>query len=90
MANEFQKLLLEAYPNVDLLPVDTSDENRVEAAVRDGATGDTLFDFLWRDLADHSGGDAEHVLKTLDQALQDILAVREAVAALPAPRAPTA
>lgn len=90
MANELQKLLLAAYPNVDLLPFDHADEQDVEAAVQDGRTGDTLFDFLWREMADHSG-DAENALEALDHAMRDIRSVREAVfAALDAPRAPAA
>ncbi|MDE4914367.1 hypothetical protein PQI07_27225 [Methylobacterium sp. 092160098-2] len=91
MANEFQKLLLAAYPNQDMLNFDPTDERQVEDAVREGSTGDTLFDFLWKELADHSGDEVEHVLKSLDQAARDIQAVREAVvAAFDAPRAPSA
>lgn len=83
MANRYQKLLIEAYPNIDLLGLDVGDEAEVEAAVAGGSTGDTLFEYLWRQLADHEGDSAEHVLKTLDHSVRDILAVREAVLAAP-------
>ncbi|WP_408903097.1 hypothetical protein [Methylobacterium radiotolerans] len=43
MANRYQKLLIEAYPNIDLLGLDVGDEAEVEAAVAGGSTGDTLY-----------------------------------------------
>lgn len=92
MANDYQKRLLESYPNIDLLNLDAGDEAQVEAAVADGSTGDTLFNYLWKEFGDHDGDSIEHVLKTLDQAARDIFAVRQAVLSMPddVPAAPRA
>jgi hypothetical protein len=90
MANEFQKALLTSYPNIELLPLDPSNEAEVDAAVASGSTGDTLFEFLWKEMADHSG-DPENALEALDHAIRDVRAVREAVMEVrSAPRAPSA
>lgn len=90
MANEFQKALLESYPSIELLPLDPSDEAEVDAAVAGGSTGDTLFEFLWKEMADHAG-DPENALEALEHAIRDIRAVRDAVMHIQAaPRAPSA
>jgi hypothetical protein len=92
MANSYQKQLLRSYPRIDLLNLDPENEAEVEAAVAEGSTGDTLFDFMWKEFADHEGEPVEHVLKTLDQAARDIFAVRQAVLSMPddVPAAPRA
>lgn len=83
MANRYQKLLLENYPEIDLLPFDAGDEAAVEAAVAERTTSDTLFEFLWKELADHDGDSPDDVLKTLDQAMRDIFVIRRAVQSAP-------
>jgi hypothetical protein len=73
MANEFQRAVLQGYPHVNLLPIDTADETAVDAAVAGRATADPLFEFLWSELSDAE--DAESALVTLLQASRDIDAV---------------
>lgn len=75
-ANRYQKRLLESYPNVDLLPLDPTDEAEVAQAVAERRTGDGLFEFLWRELADMGDEETPEVDKALGQALFDIEAVR--------------
>jgi hypothetical protein len=48
--NQAQTILLASYPDIDLLPFDSAAE--AEQRVEDGETGDTLFDFLWRELGE--------------------------------------
>jgi len=67
MINAAQKRLLEAYPNIGMLPVDPD------------SVGDTLFTFMWRELAD-AGETPENAISALDVALSDIEAVRAAIA----------
>lgn len=90
MVNEFQKALLASYPNIELLPFDASNEEEVATAVADGRTGDTLFEFLWKEMADHTG-DPDNAVEALEHTIRDVKAVRDAVMDIrSAPRAPSA
>lgn len=82
MANANQLALLKAYPNIDLLPIDPSDPDGVEAIVAEDATGDTLFAFLWRELGD-AGDDRREASAMLALAIQDIGLVKAAIDGMP-------
>jgi len=45
MANRYQKLRIEAYPNIDLLGLDVGNGAEVVAAVAGVSIGDTIFEF---------------------------------------------
>jgi hypothetical protein len=51
-SNLFQRLACEAFPNADLLPFAVADGIAVEQAVKNGKTGNKLFDFVFAELAD--------------------------------------
>ncbi len=88
MANEHQKTLLATYPSVGMLPIDPADPESVEEVVTNDGVGDTLFTFLWRELADVGDEDAADAVRALNVAIADILAVKAAIvekAGLPAP-----
>ncbi|HRY01557.1 MAG TPA: hypothetical protein P5256_00405 [Beijerinckiaceae bacterium] len=76
----FHALLLASYPNVDLLPFDPSDYSAVDAAVRNNETGDTLFNFLWRELSDLAPDDREDALARILAVERDVQAVYRALA----------
>jgi hypothetical protein len=82
MANALQKLLAETWPNIDLLPVDTTDIDALEQAVKDRRTECGLFEFVWRELNDietTSEGDIEDALQRMDGAVNDVQAFRAAL-----------
>ena len=64
-ANRYQKRLLESYPNIDLLPLDPTDEAEVARAVAERRTGDGLFEFLWHEFADLGDEETPEVDKAL-------------------------
>lgn len=76
--NANQLALLAAYPNLDLLPIDPSDPDGVAAVVENDATGDTLFNFLWRELND-AGEDRRAASAKLAEAIRDLEAVKAAI-----------
>ena len=80
MTNKYQKLLLDAYPGVEMLGyLDIDDTKAIADAVQSlHGTGDALFDFLWLDLGScKTDGEA---LERIDFALNDLTAVRSAIA----------
>lgn len=70
MANDQQAVLLRLYPGVHMLPFDVADLGQVEEKVQADATGDTLFTFLWRELANAESSEAAALL--MAQALRDV------------------
>ncbi len=78
--NRYQRLLLEAYPDLDLLPIDPKDHREVDDTVRSHETGDTLFDFLWLELGDVGDAGPEDALRSLDQAIAELQKVRDHIA----------
>ena len=56
MVNDFQKLLLAAYPNQDLLNFDPADEPQVEDAVREGTPARERGRWLFHKLQFNEGG----------------------------------
>lgn len=72
-----RKILLTAYPQIDILPIDPDDLRQVDEAVRNEETGDALFNFLWRELGE--AGRSDEAIRVLDQALEDLQAVRDAI-----------
>lgn len=48
----FQQVVAEHFPDADLLPFDTKDGVETRVAVAKHETGDTLFDFVFHELAD--------------------------------------
>lgn len=81
--NRFQKHLLSTYPMVDLLPLNLGDPDRVDRLVRSQGSGDGLFDFLWKDLANFSDdADPAEVIDRVRLARRDIEMVEEAFGGL--------
>ena len=74
------KVIYQAYPDSDLLPVDPpmAGETIGDFAVRAEGAGDTLFLFLCREANEDI--DAEEYLDRLDRAQRDIEAVYDAFA----------
>jgi len=77
VANEFQIELLRSYPGADMLPIDAEDHEAVDRAVREDATGDTLFAFLWKELGNAENASAADLL--MSTALDDTRAVYDAL-----------
>lgn len=75
--NRFQRLLLESYPNIDLMPFDPSDHVEVDTMVRNHMTGDTLFDFLWMEMANHGDEGPLRIIKAMDMAIAEIQKVSD-------------
>jgi len=71
-------LLLANYPNADLLPFDHSDHAAITTLVAADHTGDTLFNFLWRELADLEPDDEAGARERIESALGDLQAVQKA------------
>lgn len=67
-----------SYPNADLLPFDPSDHAAIADMVASNATGDTLFNFLWREMAHLDPTDTEGAYERIQSALRDIQAVERA------------
>ena len=82
------RVIYRAYPDSDLLPIDspTAGETIGAFAVRAEGAGDTLFLFLCREANDDI--DADEYLQRLDRALRDIEQVQDAFADLVADAAP--
>ena len=77
-ANPLHVLLLRSYPNADLLPFDHSDHAAIATLVAADATGDTLFNFLWRQLAGLDPSDEAGARERIAGALNDIQTVQRA------------
>jgi len=82
------QFIYRAYPDSDLLPIDspTAGETIGDFADRAEGAGDTLFLFLCREANDDI--DAEEYLHRLDRALRDIEQVRDVLADLPIDASP--
>jgi len=76
----FHAALLAAYPSLDLLPFDLTDYSAISKMVAANQTGDTLFNFLWRELSDLDPADRSDALARLSAAMRDIDAVYQALA----------
>jgi len=81
MANIFQNLLLESYPIIEDLPIDPDDVDEVDELVEAGEVGDTLFEFMWKELARADG--KEDAMAVLAKAMADLNEVGEALARQP-------
>jgi hypothetical protein len=73
------RIIYQAYPDQDLLPIDPPERGETIRAFADGAldAGDTLFLFLCREAGDDCNDAAEYV-RRLDRAINDIEHVRAA------------
>jgi len=81
MANAYQMTLLEAYPVIDMLPLDPSDVEEVERMVAADEVGDTMFEFLWRELKLADSVPSAEML--LNMAIKDMEEVLEAFRSQP-------
>lgn len=82
MINEFQRHLLESFPDIDLMAVDPTDEEGVDHAVRNRTTGNTLFNHLWLEFAEVEKKGAEgkpDILRILENMSDSIQAVRDQI-----------
>jgi len=76
--NPLHLMLLESYPNADLLPFDHCDHAAIATLVDADSTGDTLFNFLWRELAELDPSDEAGARERIASALHDLEAVQRA------------
>lgn len=77
MTIRWQMALMRSYRDMDLLGCDAQDPQSVDRAVAEHKTGDTLFEFLWRELSDDI--DLNEAIKRLGMAEDDIAIVRGAL-----------
>lgn len=86
--NPMRAALLASYPDIDLLPIDPADPESTQEAVRAtdpvNGTGDTLFDFLLRELDKDVTEDPDEALSRLQKAVDDIQAVMSHIENAPA------
>jgi len=71
--NKSQLALLKSYSGFEFLGLDASDPAGVDAAVRSRSTHDTLFDFLWIELADVGDDDAERALNKAIRQIEEVI-----------------
>lgn len=71
--NKYQAALLNGYRNVDTLPFDRNNPDDVQRAVDTRTTGDSLFNFLWNELAD--AGSAAEAIEMVESAIADLNSV---------------
>lgn len=74
-----QCALLDIWPDIDVLPFDRTDPAAVDHAVRSNETGDTLFNFVWLEMADLRGDDLEVALKAIRRGADDLSTVADAL-----------
>lgn len=69
---ENREILLKGYPFIDLLPIPLDDHDQIDKLVKSDETGDTLFNFLWREL---SSIDKDEVIPNLEKSINDLSAI---------------
>lgn len=75
--NLFQQVVAERFPDADLLPFDTKDGVETRVAVTKHNTGNSLFDFVFHELAD--AGTQTEAVRRLQKAQCDLQSCIDAI-----------